>query len=165
MESPHKIVDNFIDPLIFENIKDSIVGHNKIPWFLNHGVSSKNTFSQDGIYFTHTFYTDYNVSSQYFGLLNPILQKINPKAIIRARSNIYPKTNNLIQHGMHIDYPYEHLGLIIYLNSNNGFTILEDGTKIESIENRALFFNPSKKHCSTTCTDSHFRSILILNYF
>jgi|LakMenE18May11ns_1017448.scaffolds.fasta_scaffold9957695_3 hypothetical protein len=165
MDQSTKIIDNFIEPSIFEHFKKTIVGNNTIPWFLNHGISTKNTYNDEGIYFTHTFYTDYNISSQYFGSLNPIFEKINPKAIIRARANVYPKTNKIVQHGMHIDYPYEHFGLIVYLNTNNGFTILEDGTKVESIENRALFFDPSKNHCSTTCTDSFFRSIVIVNYF
>ena len=136
MDNQFQIVDNFIDDSFFAGIRDTIIGNNQIPWFLNYGISSKDN-TDEGIYFTHTFYTDYNVSSQYFGLLNPIFEKINPKAIIRARSNIYPKTPTVVKHGMHIDYPYKHCGLIFYLNTNNGFTILDDGTKIESVENRA----------------------------
>ena len=73
------------------------------------------------------------------------------------------KPENYVYNRRIIDY--KHCGLIFYLNTNNGFTILDDGTKIESVENRALFFDPSKRHCSTTCTDSIFRSIIIINYF
>ena len=50
------------------------------------------------------------------------------------------------------------------MNTCNGFTILDDGTKIDSIENRALLFDPSKLHHSTTCTDEKVRINIILNY-
>ena len=42
---------------------------------------------------------------------------------------------------------------------------LEDGTEVECRENRILFFDPSKEHASTTCTDQTVRSIIIVNYF
>ena len=51
------------------------------------------------------------------------------------------------------------------INTNNGFTILEDGEKIETKENRMLLFDASKKHKSTTCTDNIYKCNIIFNYF
>ena len=60
--------------------------------------------------------------------------------------------------------PFPHKGFLFYVNTNNGFTILEDGTKVESIANRALFFDSSKSHKSTTCTDEDIRVNININY-
>ena len=57
-----------------------------------------------------------------------------------------------------------HQGLIFHINNNNGYTILEDGTKIESIANRAVFLDTSKPHQSTTCTDQDIRLNININY-
>jgi hypothetical protein len=65
---------------------------------------------------------------------------------------------------MHVDQNFKHKGIILYVNNNDGYTKLIDGTKIESIENRALFFDSSKKHCSTTCTNAESRINININY-
>jgi hypothetical protein len=42
---------------------------------------------------------------------------------------------------------------------------LKDGTKIDSVENRILFFNPSEEHDSENCTDEKTRINININYF
>ena len=69
------------------------------------------------------------------------------------------------EHGFHIDYTYSHKGAIFSINSNNGYTILEDGTKIESVENRLVSFPAEMRHSGTTCTDEQARVVINLNYF
>ena len=48
------------------------------------------------------------------------------KSIIRIKANFYPNQNKYIEHEKHVDYPYKHKGAIFFINTNNGFTILED---------------------------------------
>ena len=50
-------------------------------------------------------------------------------------------------------------------NDNDGFTVLEDGTEIESPANRVLFFDPLTLHASTSCTDQRCRWNIQVNYF
>jgi len=50
--------------------------------------------------------------------------------MIRVKANLYPKDEKFIEHDWHIDYNFNHNGAIFYVNTNNGYTILEDGTKI-----------------------------------
>ena len=57
------------------------------------------------------------------------------------------------------------MGLYFILNTCNGYTKLEDGTKVFSVENRALFFDSYTPHCSTSCTDKLYRSNININYF
>ena len=54
---------------------------------------------------------------------------------------------------------------IFYLNTNNGYTLFEDGTKIESVANRLLTFDANLPHTGTSCTDKQFRCVLNINYF
>ena len=60
------------------------------------------------------------------------------------------------EHAEHIDYDASHLGAIYSINTCNGYTRIGD-TKVDSVANRIVFFDPSQKHASTTCTDQRRR--------
>jgi len=159
----YKIIDNFLDQKAFESIQETIIYSPFFPWYLSRGVA--NSESKDGHYFTHLFYDDPFQNSDYLKVLFPLLEKIDFFAMKRIKGNFYPKTNELMHHEYHTDYNISHNGIIFYLNTNDGKTIFEDGTIIESISNRALFFDPSVGHKSTTCTnDSVGRFNINLNY-
>ena len=158
----YEIIDNFLNKEEFLKIKNFILS-DSFPWFFQDNVSIKN--ANDGIYFTHLFYNHYQVNSDKFYLMKPILDKLKVKSLLRIKGNFYPSTNKIIEHKKHVDYPFEHKGFIFYLNNNNGFTKLNDGTIIKSIENRGLFFNASIKHNSSTCTDQLARININFNYF
>ena len=53
---------------------------------------------------------------------------------------------------------------IFYINTNNGYTLFEDGTKVESVENRICIFPYYMKHTGTTCTDKNQRVVININY-
>lgn len=159
----YTVIDNFLDTKIFEEIKKSILENDNFPWYLSNGVSDEDHENKD-LYFYHLVY-DEKINSMAYNLLIPLIQKINPKKLIRIKLNLYPKTEKIIKHGNHIDYDFEHSGCIFYLNTNNGKTILNNSIEINSIENRILFFNPNIIHCSTTCSDFIYRSNINFNYF
>ena len=53
----------------------------------------------------------------------------------------------------------------MYLNTNNGYTLFEDGTKIDSVANRLVTFNNSTKHSDLTNTcDEPYRLVLNVDY-
>ena len=54
---------------------------------------------------------------------------------------------------------------IFYVNSNNGYTVFEDGTKVESVANRFVSFPANMKHKGTSCTDEKIRVVINFNYF
>ena len=63
-------------------------------------------------------------------------------------------------------FSFKHKSAIFYINNNDGYTILNNGkTKIESIANRILFFDSTKNHSSTHCTNDHARVNININYF
>ena len=98
----------------------------------------------------------------------PLLDKINPVAVARVKGNLYPCTDEIIEHGYHVDYEDSNSNAktsIFYLNTNNGYTKLLDGTVIESIANRLLTFPTNMPHTSSTCNDKQIRSNININYY
>lgn len=148
---PYKIVDNFLNLEAFKPLQETIVYSGSFPWHLTRGVS--HSHADDGYYFIHLLYTNRHLNGNYLNLLTPILESIDYFALKRIKANFYPTTNQIKHHDYHSDFNIPHRGLLFYLNTNNGKTIFKDGTEIESVANRALFFDPSIQHKSTTCTD------------
>lgn len=161
----YKIIDNALPQKEFDNIKDSIFNCN-FPWnftpvVTHDGESLPNVASY---YFTHEFWAFFNVepAAQIFA---PLLNLLECHSVMRIKANLYPSTDTIIHHDEHCDFDYSHRGAILYLNTNNGLTVLENKVEVESIENRVLLFDPSKPHHSTTCTDDKCRVNVNLNFF
>ena len=161
----YEVIDNFLTHDKFLKVKNGILNPefswNLTPWVSNLNENLKTTSSY---YFTHLFYSGLYIDPQSHIFID-ILNQLEVKSLIRIKANLYPSTDNIEYQSEHIDYDYSHKGAIFYLNTNDGFTTLEDGTKIESIENRILLFDPSKLHHSTTCTDDKCRVNVNFNYF
>ena len=168
----YKIIDNFISNKELFNMQSLFLDPDiasPIPWYYNAGTTGdyelKIKYDVEDYYFCNLFYVDDKPYSKGFKELKTILDKLNCKSLIRVKGNLYPSTSKRYNHPEHIDYSYSHKGAIFYVNTNDGFTVLEDGTEIKSIENRVLLFDPSTKHHSTTCTDQKVRVTINFNYF
>lgn len=166
----YKVIDNFLSPSDFKELKNFTIYGGDLPWYPRIGVSEEG--KNDGYFLMHPFYNNFKPSSEHFSILFPLLEKLDPLALIRIKANFYPTTKEIIHHNFHVDFldmddsPISCKGCLFYLNTNNGKTIFENGTKIESIENRALLFDPSIYHQSTTCTDDAIgRFNINFNYF
>jgi hypothetical protein len=158
-----EIIDDVLSGEDLQQIKDSVFS-NQFPWYYTDTVSfAKDKGNDPHFYFTHLFYHKY-MQSNWFSLIDPIQTVINPDVLIRAKANMYPKTPKLIHHKNHIDYNFEHKGAIFYVNTNDGLTVLSDGTEIENIENRLLLFDSSLEHHSTSCTNVKCRLNININY-
>ena len=167
MNKKYHIIDNALNINDFDNLKNVVLSNN-FNWFYQQNVAYKKQFkeyAEETFYFTHTFYEYDQPQSEHFNLLKPIFDKINLNCLARVKANLYPNVNKFINHPFHTDGDFKHKGAIIYLNTNNGKTVLKDGTEINSIENRILLFNSFEEHCSTTCTDEKIRVNINLNYF
>ena len=159
----YKIIDNALDDVDFQKIKSAMLG-NHFPWYYADEVAFEGD-KNDDYYFIHTLYDSCQPQSSYYELVVPVLVKLQAKAVIRIKANLYTNINKFVKHTQHQDYKFSHKGAIFYVNSNNGYTQLETGEKIESIENRLLLFNSSKLHNSTNCTDKKMRVNFNINYF
>ena len=161
----YKIIDNFLPKEDFNKLKNLMTGPN-FPWFVQKYVVDENNSKKSHWYFTHLFFHTRVGHYPFYQIIDEVFLKTKKLkgVIFRVKGNLYPKDENYIEHDWHIDYPFKHNGAIFYINNNNGHTILEDETKIESIENRMLFFDASKKHRSTNCTDVEYRMNINFNY-
>ena len=140
--------------LLQQNLQSS-----RFPWI--HAQTNKDSTNS---YYVHEFRDVNGIVSPYDFLIHPLLNILQPKAIIRVKANKYNQTPTLEQHEYHQDYPYEHKSAIFYINTNNGQTQFID-TSVDSVENSMLYFDASIQHRSTSTTDMPYRININFNYF
>ena len=163
-----KIVDNFLyedDHKFFVDLFE----HKDFPWFICKKVAAQEVPEEyeRQWYMTHMFY-DNTICSDYYGSIEEkiLRHKDFPTvfAMLRIKGNMYPGAEKLSEHAPHSDTNFTHMGAIYYINTNNGYTLIE-GQKVESIANRMVIFDPSIPHNSTDCTDEPYRMNINFNFF
>lgn len=165
MKIKHNIVDNFLPKENFIRVKELLLS-NDFPWFYYKNITFGNESKGPLFYMSHAFYNNNQPNSSSYNFLKENLLKfMNIKSLIRVKANFYPNQSIKEINEMHKDYEFKHKGAIFSINTNNGGTLLKDGTKIDSIENRMLFFDPSIEHDSENCTDQKVRINININYF
>ena len=163
-----KIEDNFLDQEKFDELQNFIMG-NEFPWHYNDAID----FQDDGKFqFVHVFMNNPGFTNSTISQVSPIIEKICPFAIKIIKANLLTKTSNIVKNIFHSDLHHgpakkvkQWTTSIFYVNTNNGYTIFEDGTKVESIENRFITFPANVKHTGTSCTDEKTRVVINFNYF
>ena len=166
MKSQYKVIDNFLPTEDFNKLVHTIKW---IPFFFTPDLNDNQTNEDKSFQMTHPLFvlTDDQptILSEWFENFRIVYDKLNAKSLIRMKINFYPHTDTVKEHPKHCDYDFEHKSLIFSLNTCNGSTVLEDGMKIKSVANRALLFDGSKPHNSTTCSDDKVRVNVNINYF
>ena len=186
-----KVIDNFLPADVFTELHDLVlpqpvdykyedgtsaykgVPHAgplqgpQIDWCYNPEVISPE--KGDGnwrlFYLIHLLYNQTLTSPYASKIIPPIEKLLDYKTLIRMKINMFPNTEKLHEHGMHTDFDYSHKAAIFSINTCDGYTKLEDGTKIDSVANRMLLFDASKLHSSTTTTNQTVRVNININYF
>ena len=161
-----KVIDNFLTEQEFKKLRDVCLGDNFPYYYASKVTKGQKQNDKKMFYLIHLFYNNGRVSaSDWYPMLHEILlTKITYHFLVRAKANCYPRSDKKITNAKHVDYIYPTKGLIFSLNTCNGATILENGKEIKSVANRALFFNSSKPHASTNCTEQHARFNINDNY-
>ena len=161
------VIDNFLDKQSFQNLQNVMFGEN-FCWNYNVGIDYSDE-EGDKFQFTHTFYNArIGPSSQHYGKLSNVLNEIKPKEIYRIKANLLTKTSEIEVNSFHNDMG--DLGIspwttsIFYMNTNNGYTEFQNGTIVESKENRMVVFPVEMKHRGTSCTDKKIRVVINFNY-
>ena len=138
---------------------------NNFPWFITRGIVNENI--DKDYQFNHIFYTNFRINSDFFNLLEPILNVLKPTSLIRIKANLVPKDSKITKHKMHTDLPdsTNYKTAVYYVNTNNGCTLFKKNKKIISEKNKLVVFNSDVEHGSTTCTNKDYRIVLNFNYF
>ena len=164
-----KIEDNFLEQKDFDELQPLIMG-NEFSWYYLPLIDYVDDV--DKFQFNHEFYYTNAPTSPFLEILVPIIDKIESMSLWRIKANLLTRTPNIIKNTFHVDaldLPEEKLNQwttsIFYVNSNNGYTEFEDGTKVESVANRMVIFPSNLEHTGTSCTDENTRVVINFNYF
>lgn len=135
-----------------------------VPMYYSQYVADESDTKGSG-YFLNMMYHAPVPYNQYFDIIcGPLLSKVDFKAVIRAKVNWFPRTPEVRQNGMHQDFTYPHHTLLYSVNTCDGYTTLECGTKIDSVANRALIFRGDLPHSSSTTSDKALRCNININF-
>jgi hypothetical protein len=165
----YKIIDNFLEKEDFYKFKEEIFNINNVPWFYRNSQTIDSLDDIDDIgYFTLNFFND--MSNDFNGFnyfLCKIYKKLECRSLIQSRANLILKQKEIKKLHFHTDYTFKCKTAILYMNSNNGATILDENKKIkiDSIENRMLVFDSQIRHSVLTQSDTKRRIVLNINYF
>jgi hypothetical protein len=170
MSKKVQIFNNFLDQEVFLEIKKFIMSP-RCQWrYVNYIAHKDGRDNDNDGYFVHSFkdchpqtFEDRYPESPHFPLIVKILDKIQYQNILRIRSSLYPRRDVQKPDPFHIDYNFPHRVCIFYVNTNNGYTMFENGEKIPSVENQLATFDGSEKHCSVVQTDTPARYIVNIN--
>lgn len=157
-EQSYKIIDKFLDLDDFEAIRSIILDKNFL-WQTNECPEGNNLFLE----LPH--YSNNKPLSEFYNLLVPIMKKIEVLGLVEIKSNMYFKNRYLQSFKKEKKHNFSVGTAIYYLNTNDGYTLLEDGSKIESRENRIVLFEETSFYYETNCTDRTCRVNITFNYF
>ena len=170
-----EIKDNFLNQEDFIELQTFMMG-SECSWFFNPYIVEDINPKNKEFQFTHTFYIKDFPHSPKVDRMFSLMNTINPVSIFRIKANLRTRSDGeFLKSAFHIDMgdleknSPEKLKQwttgIFYINTNNGYTEFEDGTKVESIANRLLSFPADVRHRGTSCSDEQTRVVINLNYF
>ena len=157
-----KVISNFLkNKEVFKDIQSMLLGDN-FPYYYNNKTAGPEDKSD--YFFSHILYEKNNQKSNYFNqILMPILGSLNFNYLHRGKVNCYTKKHKPIKTGMHTDMEKNHTVALFSVNTNNGYTLFENGEKVVSVENQLVMFDGSIKHCSVAQTDENLRINININ--
>lgn len=165
-----KIYDNFLNLEDHKKILERMTSQD-FPWYLSPILEDDDPNLKisklDNVELSHLFLGNYCNYSSEINLIVPLIQKINPKSIIRIRAALNMKRDSKIStDAFHVDYEnYNCYTAIYYLNTNNGYTEFKTGQKVESVANRFVVFDSELMHTGSFTTDEKYRALINFNYF
>lgn len=131
--------------------------------------------TQNNVYMTNNLYDMYDgYQKLYEGLVRDIQQEVSKKISIiiwmRFKVNLMMSFHEKSVYGFHKDCvgwlndKIKHSTAVLYLDSNDGGTMFEDGRFVESKSNRLVVFPNSTLHSSVSQTDDEIRTVINLNF-
>jgi len=161
---------NVLNEASFKLLKETMMSNSFPMFFRSHNLTKGS--DRNNFLFTHLFYNDEEINSDFIYLLDPILNFIHDKEpetgeLIRIKSNLYTNQHTHVKYGEHKDDP--DLGpkdMIIGLftvNTCNGGTVVDGGPPFPSVENTLLLFD-NVPHYGISQTDTQTRIVINFNF-
>ena len=172
-ESP-QYIDNFLSDQEYTMIRNITMNEveREFPYFPQRSVAYPGEEEKTGHwnwYATHSLYKhDRPTSPMCDPFYNIFARKFYEMGIMtslmRIKANFYPWTETVREHPFHTDYDIPNHAALFSVNTCDGYTEFEDGTKVDSVANRLMFFDPQVKHRSTTTTTEYGRFNINFNF-
>ena len=161
-KSKHTLINNYIDPLAFRSIRDTLTG-NTFYWFYNDFVNYRPC---EGYKFTNEIVKNSNLTNtvfiNYLTMVKPLLDKINTKTVHSVRFNLFTKTLEPQKYMINHHKKNSKVAILFSNNTNGGIEI--DDTFIKNTENQLVCFDSSIKYKVVTPTDSKIFTYVVVNY-
>ena len=167
------LFENFMEDDYCDFVLSQVIDHT-FPWFWGSVLSHESEFSEINCdenknwQLSHRFYHFGESSSPFSHLIQPLIDKINPEVLYRAKLNLNPHEDVQTTHGFHTDINMPGLTSIFYLNDCNGKTILRLDDEYQEIPQKKgtlLTFDNRIMHSGSGTTDQKFRCLFVLNHF
>lgn len=164
------ILDSFLDRNGLLALRAALK-HPSFPWERTRVLSpagSGELPDDHNVQFVHGFYRrrqDRIFQSRHLPLVLPVLNRLAPQLLVKVKVNLTLPRPDHLEYGLHVDTAWPGAQTaILYLNTNDGYTVFEDGTRIESVENRLVVFDAALRHTGASCTDAEARLVLNMNF-
>jgi hypothetical protein len=159
-----KIIDNFLSKKDHTRLIE--IFDNEVEWSYNNAIDyDEDYFFPEKYQFVTGIWTagypDFPFSEEIIEMFS---EKLGFRTLCRIKANLTPRKDKLMENSLHIDSKHGDLTAIYYLNTNNGYSYFEDGTKVNSVANRMVIFPMNILHSGTTSTDTH-RTVINFNYY
>ena len=174
------IIDDFLPADQFAELKDTMSSL-QFDWHYSPVTTYDNEGDSPGI-LTHIVHEN-NIpfDPTYYNHFASILSHLNPEftpqkeggsvlVLWRIRANLNLRLPEPYMYEFHSDISLsDHVAShwttsILYMNTNNGYTELETGEKVDCVENRLVTFPANVKHRGVTQTDTQTRILVNFNY-
>jgi len=162
------IIDDFLESEYFEMLEHQI-SHPKFPWYWRSTVVYEDEDPKTGPgVCDHAVWQENSPCSDSYSHYLRMLKQMEVVVLLRIIANLNWRLPVAYESPWHTDNSSmafddsQWTTSIYYINTNNGYTELEDGTKVESVKNRLLSFPMPMKHRGVTQTDEQRR--LLVNF-
>ena len=155
------VMDNFLPLDQFSMIENSFKNL-RFPWLF-----VPQAYGCERSQLVHEFWNPIGgFISDHNQLIMPFIERLKPSAILKIKANLQPRHDKIVEDPLHVDFSnISATTSIFYINTSNGYTHFEDGTKVKSVANRLVTFPAYLPHTGTTCTNEPFRVVINFNYF
>lgn len=163
-----EVVDEFLQPRQLKALVGAVLA-DSFPWEASEILANRQLPEAHNRQLVHGFFLEkpgLHYRSPRLPLLDAVLAGLQPRALLKAKLNLSPRQDTHVEYGMHVDTRRRGATTaILYLNTNNGYTLFEDGTRVASVANRLVLFDAGTRHTGASCTDTGFRLVLNINMF
>ena len=167
------IQENFLAEEKFNTLAEALTNQ-FFPWYFKPYIdyTDEEEKATPGL-FIHVIYKDSVPRSPFYeSHFLPVLEALNASLLFRIFINLnsrlpepyfgtfHSDTNASLGEKMAAQWTTS----ILYINTNNGYTELESGERIESVANRLVSFPSNTRHRLVSQTDEQGRIVINFNY-